>query len=197
MNILVIGSNKTNVQAALAQLPNHNTRPILVESPDDYAMAYRAIEHGYNVGRPFEAVFIEQWLPSHSGTCPDDARFLSGREPSGINLVLAAMKYESRYIILFADDANNLDFQGRMLSGNMLGIFNPDGEGYPEPFTVGGSKILVTNNSCWISQFQPDLKTPAQHLVDSGHLDEASTVRTKNWKACLNYLILWPKVNVE
>ncbi len=217
MRILVFDDNETNCAAAQAQLGGHDltivgtydeaqklltpkldckkAAAILSDqfgdfnpyrSKDDakkaeYFAAEKLANEKATTYPDFDVVLSDLLVPA-SQQAQGSMEFVGKEMPIGIFIgLLAAVKGRAKYVAIFTDS----DHHSHPASA-CFDAFN-EGETEPTPFMVEGSKLLLSNTRNWVNQFDPkDLGRKLEHEEYSKRSD---TVRAKNWRALLAYLI--------
>ncbi len=130
----------------------------------------------------FDVVLSDLLVPASRQEQGPNGKVHVGKEmPVGIFIgLLAAVKAGAKYVAVFTDS----DHHSHPASA-CFDVFNK-GEAAPTPFTVEGSKVILSNTRNWIGQFDPqDLSEALEYQEYSARTD---TVRAKNWAALLVYL---------
>jgi len=129
----------------------------------------------------FDVVLTDLLVPA-SGQQQGRGAGLVGKEmPVGVFVgLLAAVKARVKYVAVFTDS----DHHSHPASA-CFDIFN-EGETTPTPFTVEGSKVLLSNTRNWVNNFDPNDLSKALEYKE--YSERSDTVRAKNWQALLDYL---------
>lgn len=130
----------------------------------------------------FDVVLTDLLVPASRQSQGGEGGRLAGVEMSvGVFIgLLAAVKGHAKYVAVFTDS----DHHSHPASA-CFDVFNND-ESTPTPFTVEGSKVLLSNTRNWVSQYDP--KDLGKELEYEEYSKRSDTVRAKNWLALLNYL---------
>ncbi len=171
MKILVFDDSQTNRDAARAQLKNHDLTVV-----GTYDEAQKLL-----TTHKFDVVLTDLLVPaSHQSQGSEE--FVGKEMPVGIFIaLLAAVKTRAKYVAVFTDT----DHHSHPASA-CFDIFNRS-ESFPKPFTVEGSKVLLSNARKWINMYDPqDLSKVLEYRE---YRERTDTVRAKNWAALLDYLV--------
>ena len=208
MKILVFDDNPTHRAAALAQLKDHDLTVVgnydeardLLTPEVDYDKAHQLMRDRFGDVEPdsnvrkaiyeeattfpdFDVVLTDLLVPASDEAQGSAGLDFAGREmPVGIFIgLLAPAKGRAKYV----DVSTDSDHHSHPASA-CFDNFNA-GEGNPTPFTVNGSKVLLSNTRKWIGRFDPQDLSKA---LDYKECDKRSdTVRAKNWARLLEYLL--------
>lgn len=195
MRILVIDDSVSNQAAAKAQLSGHE---VTVVGSYDEGRDLLATEDEDGIPREgkhdFEVVLVDLLMPaSRHRQGNEGSRFVGQEMPVGIFLALLAAKTGAKYVAVLTDS----DHHSHPASA-CLDVFNSR-EDTPSPLTVGGAKVLLSNNRQWVGYFSED------NFLDEVPMDQAGTwegtdgncpprvksgyARAKKWRVLLDYLV--------
>ena len=217
MKILVFDDNKTHRIAAHAQLKDHDltvvgtydevqklltpqfnfekAKAILREKfPDfnpylsddeaknaEYFAAKKLADKQATTYPDFDVVLSDLIVPA-SRQKQGSMELVGMEMPVGIFIgLLAAVKARAKFVAVFTDS----DHHSHPASA-CFDVFN-EGENEPTPFMIESSKVLLSNTRNWVNQFDPnDL---GKKLEYEDYSKRSDTVRAKNWRALLEYLV--------
>ncbi|MCX6716009.1 MAG: hypothetical protein NT077_03250 [Candidatus Taylorbacteria bacterium] len=131
----------------------------------------------------FDVVLTDLLVPASEQAQGSKGLEFAGEEmPVGIFIgLLAAVKGHAKFVAVFTDS----DHHSHPASA-CFDVFN-EGECKPTLFTVGSSKVLLSNTRNWVNQFDP--KDLGKALKYEECSDRTDTIRAKNWATLLEYLI--------
>lgn len=153
------------------------------EQRDAYQAAWKRANQEATTYPTFDVVLTDLLVPaSKQAQGPDGYQFIGQEMPVGVFIaLLAAAKGKVKHVAVFTDS----DHHSHPASA-CFDRFN-EGEGNPTPFMVNGCKFLLSNSRGWVNHFDPnDL---AKELKYEEYKGRSDTVRAKNWKALLDYLL--------
>jgi len=190
MKILVIDDNEVNLSAAKAQLVDHE---LVVASSYDEAQKLvvswartGSIDDRSHGRHDFDVVLVDLLMPASAQVQNLEGRQYVGQEmPIGIFLALLAARNGARYVAVHTDS----DHHSHPASA-CFDDFNTR-ETKPTPFQVENAKVLLSNNRRWVQLFlREDLTKPLeQDIYGRVAVEVTRTVRAKNWRALLDYLL--------
>lgn len=134
----------------------------------------------------FDVALVDLLVPASRQSQGPNSKEAGKEMPIGIFIgLLAAVKGKARYVAVFTD-SNHHDHP----ASACFDAFNkhPEFNGIKGvPFEVAGSKIVLTNYSNWVNQFDPD--NLEKELEYEEYKKRSDTVRAKNWREVLKHLI--------
>lgn len=179
MRILVIDDNKTNRDAAVAQLGNEHE--VVTAAGSDEAL--NLLGYGYAHGsdqssvHKFDAVLCDLLMPSPGRAC------YAQDMDAGIYLAITAARNGAKYVGLLTDGSHHSHPAADCLDSVQRNGY------WPDVFSIDGALVCVSNNPNWIKTFSPDnLGRPLEHK-ECGDLREDQVVRAKNWRELLDRLL--------
>jgi CheY-like chemotaxis protein len=197
MKILVIDDSQVHLDAARAQLSNHDL--VTAQSYDE------AMQIMFDIGRhheridgtrqQFDVVLVDLLMPASAAMQNDPRLNLVGQEmPVGIFLALLAAKHGAKFVGLFSDASHH-----NHPASSCLDAFNKH-ERMPTPFYIGECKVILTNNRSWVCTYRRggdptkslDLNEERQLLKEQGaHFTAWSEYfySAKSWDSLLTYLL--------
>ncbi len=149
----------------------------------DYFAAEKVANEQATTYPNFDVVLTDLLVPtSRQEQGPGGASLVGKEMPVGIFIgLLAAVKTCAKYVAVFTDS----DHHSHPASA-CFDVFNRH-ESIPTPFTVEGSKVLLSNSRNWVGRFDP--KDLSKTLAYEEYSKRSDTVRAKNWAALLKYLV--------
>lgn len=158
-------------------------------SEEDKAKYYAACEEARKMATTypgFDVVLSDLLVPASKQEQGSSA-LVGKKMPVGIFIgLLAAVKGRAKYIAVFTDSGHH-DHP----ASACFDAFNAN-EDCPTAFTVEGSKVLLSNNRCWIQAlYRKDLSKVMDwdEYFEDREKAERITVRAKNWSVLLDYLL--------
>lgn len=175
MKVLVIDDNARNLEAAKAQLKEHDLT--IVDNYDDGQNELRQFD--------FEVVLVDLLMPaSRQQQGEKGIRFVGQEMPVGIFLALLAAKNGAKCVAVLTDS----DHHSHPASACFDAIQRD--ENCPQPLTVDGATVVLSNNRNWINEFSPDdLSEEVSYEEQEGG---KPAVHAKNWLKLLDYLLSLP-----
>lgn len=146
-----------------------------------YIAAKRVADEQGTIHPNFDVVLTDLLVPASGQNLSREKLALARTEmPIGIFIcLLAAVRGRARYVAVFTDSNHH-----EHPASACFDVFNKS-EAAPTPFTVEGSKVLLSNTRAWLNSFDPnDLGRPLEQVCGN-----QTVVRAKNWAALLDYLI--------
>lgn len=184
VRILVFDDNKTNREAARAQLKDHDLTVVSTYDEAQELLTPRFDNHKQEMTYPnFDVVLVDLLVPA-SQQAQISTELVGKEMPVGIFIgLVAAVKGHAKYVAIFTDS----DHHSHPASA-CFDIFNEGDAGryIMTPFLVEGSKMLLSNERSWVNQFDPSDLSKA--LGREGGNKRTNTVRAKNWRKLLDYL---------
>lgn len=184
MKILVIDDNALHLEAAKAQLKDHD---VTVAQTYDDGQTQLGFTHIYGQAthcHTFEVVLVDLLMPASAQMCSRSSHV--GKElPVGIFLGLLAAKNGAKYVGVFTDS----DHHSHPASACFDALNALGGEAWPDVFVVAGAKMVLSNNRGGIKHF--DRSDLANELAfdDWYQKNEPNHVRTKDWRVLLERLL--------
>lgn len=169
MKILVIDDNQTNLNAAKAQLNEHELTLIRTYDEGEELLCCEI----------YDVALIDLMLPaSKNQQSRKGLTFVGQQLPVGIFLAILAVKKSVKYVAVFTDT----DHHSHPASACIDPINTPN------YFNMGGSKVIFSNNRNWINDFHPN--NLAIMMSDEEVLNEKKpSVRAKNWGKLFQFLV--------
>lgn len=188
MKILVVDDKSVHLDAAKAQLGGHD-----LVLADTYDQGQKLLQdtHGFDV------VLVDLLMPaSRQQQGPDGAKFVGQEMPVGIFLALLAAKNGAKLVAVHSDSCHHshpasacFDSFSRFFWGepdsNHSGWSHDEDK--PHALAVGGAKLILSNNRNWVHDVNPE--NMAQRLSWEEKGAGKPSVRAKDWKAVLDYLL--------
>jgi CheY-like chemotaxis protein len=158
-----------------------------IKKRHEYFAAEKVVKEQMTTYPSFDVVLSDLLVPaSRQAQGQNGTQFVGKEMPIGIFIaLLAAVRARAKYVAVFTDS----DHHSHPASA-CFDAFNHDGEGAPTAFTVEGSKVLLSNTSNWVEQFDP--KDLSKALEYEEYSERSDTVRAKNWAVLLDYLLTQP-----
>jgi hypothetical protein len=173
MKILIFDDSVTNRNAAQAQLKDHDLTIV---------GTYDEAEKILDGPTTFDVVLTDLLVPA-SRRAQGSMALVGVEMPVGIFIgLLAAVRGRVKYAAVFTDS----DHHSHPASA-CFDAFNKEGESYPTPFMVEGSKFLLSNTRNWVGQFDP--KDLSKMLECEEYSKRSDTVSAKNWSKLLAHLV--------
>lgn len=131
----------------------------------------------------FDVVLTDLLVRASDRTQGPNSRGAGEEMPVGVFIALLAAKTGAKYAAVFTDS----DHHSHPASACFDPFNDKGGETQPTALMVEGCKVFLVNNRNWVDEFDPnDLLTPLTYDQAKGCKD---TVRAKNWKALLDYIL--------
>lgn len=188
MKILVIDDNPVHLAAAKAQLGEHD-----LWTANSYDRGQELLQDKHD----FDVVLTDLLMPASSQQMAPESKGLAGQEmPIGIFLALLAAKNGAKLVAVHSDSCHHshpasacFDVFSRFFWGNPGSQHSgwSHDECEPHALTVGGGKMILSNNRNWVHNVNP--ANLAERISWQEIDEDKPSVRAKDWKAVLDHLL--------
>lgn len=166
MKVLVIEDNVIHSDAAKAQLSEHDLTVVNSYDAGNKALGYEKHE--------FDVVLVDLMLPASSEYQSSKGLDFAGQEmPVGVFLAIKAAMHGAKFVAVLTD-TNHHDHP----ASACLDYF-----GRHKPFMIGETKVIFTNDNCFLEDFERNLSTYSKTGEKS--------IEAKDWAR----LFLWLTAN--